>query len=46
MTIKTDDFDMPEPKRVVSAAPASPIEEAIEKALRPKQQGQCQNGGD
>ena len=36
MTIKTDDFDMPEPKRVVSAAPASPIEEAIEKALRPK----------
>ena len=36
MTIKTDDFDMPPPKRVVSAAPASPNEEAIERALRPK----------
>jgi Holliday junction DNA helicase RuvB len=36
MTIKTDDFDMPPPERVVSAAPASPNEEAIERALRPK----------
>ncbi|MRD47041.1 Holliday junction branch migration DNA helicase RuvB [Caenimonas koreensis] len=36
MTIKTDDFDMPPPNRVVSAAPASPNEEAIERALRPK----------
>ncbi|HWI82391.1 Holliday junction branch migration DNA helicase RuvB [Ramlibacter sp.] len=37
MTIKTDDFELPPPRRVVSAAPASPQEEAIEKALRPKQ---------
>ncbi len=36
MTIKTDDFDMPPPNRVVSAAPATPSEEAIERALRPK----------
>ncbi|MDP3760898.1 MAG: Holliday junction branch migration DNA helicase RuvB [Ramlibacter sp.] len=36
MTIKTDDFDMPPPERVVSAAPTSPNEEAIERALRPK----------
>src|ERR1043165_3468398 len=36
MTIKTDDFAMPPPQRVVSAAPASPNEEAIERALRPK----------
>ena len=36
MTIKTDDFDMPPPERMVSAAPASPNEEAIERALRPK----------
>jgi Holliday junction DNA helicase RuvB len=36
VTIKTDDFDMPPPERVVSAAPASPNEEAIERALRPK----------
>src|SRR5881392_2770540 len=36
MTIKTDDFVMPPDKRVVSAAPASPNEEAIERALRPK----------
>ncbi|HSI54037.1 MAG TPA: AAA family ATPase, partial [Ramlibacter sp.] len=36
MTIKTDDFDMPPPQRVVSAAPTSPNEEAIERALRPK----------
>ncbi|EJL84926.1 Holliday junction DNA helicase, RuvB subunit [Polaromonas sp. CF318] len=39
MTIQTDDFssgDFPPPKRVMSAAPASPGEEAIERALRPK----------
>jgi Holliday junction DNA helicase RuvB len=36
MTIKTDDFLPAPPKRVVSAAPASPHEEAIERALRPK----------
>ncbi|MBK0394746.1 Holliday junction branch migration DNA helicase RuvB [Ramlibacter algicola] len=37
MTIKTDDFaPVPPPQRVVSAAPASPNEEAIERALRPK----------
>jgi len=36
MTIQTDDFEVPPPRRVVSAAPASPQEEAIEKALRPK----------
>jgi len=36
VTITTDDFEIPPPKRVVSAAPASPQEEAIEKALRPK----------
>ncbi len=36
MTINTDDFEIPPPRRVVSAAPASPQEEAIEKALRPK----------
>jgi len=35
MTIQTDDF-APAPPRVVSAAPASPKEEAIERALRPK----------
>lgn len=35
MAIKTDDFG-PAPARVVSAAPASPNEEAIERALRPK----------
>src|SRR6195952_2755285 len=34
MAIQTDDFDPP--RRVVSAAPASPNEEAIERALRPK----------
>ncbi|HZX25507.1 MAG TPA: Holliday junction branch migration DNA helicase RuvB [Telluria sp.] len=34
MSIQTDNFDQP---RVVSAAPASPNEEAIERALRPKQ---------
>ncbi len=40
MTIQTDDFSgsgLPAPnKRMVSAAPASPNEEAIERALRPK----------
>ena len=36
MSIQTDDFAPPPPKRVVSAAPASPNEEAIERALRPK----------
>ena len=35
MSIQTDDF-APAPPRVVSAAPASPNEEAIERALRPK----------
>ncbi|MGH8846624.1 MAG: Holliday junction branch migration DNA helicase RuvB, partial [Polaromonas sp.] len=38
MTIQTDDFamsDLPPAKRVMSAAPASPHEEAIERALRP-----------
>jgi len=41
MSIKTDDFALPptprEPSRVVSAAPVSHSEEAIERALRPKQ---------
>ena len=41
MSIKTDDFALPptprEPSRVVSAAPVSSGEEAIERALRPKQ---------
>ena len=39
MTIQTDNFDLsdlPQSKRVISAAPASPQEEAIERALRPK----------
>ncbi len=36
MTIQTDDFALPPAPRVVSAAPNSPREEAIEKALRPK----------
>ena len=37
MSIQTDDFaPAPQQKRVVSAAPASPNEEAIERALRPK----------
>ncbi|MES2531140.1 MAG: Holliday junction branch migration DNA helicase RuvB, partial [Pseudomonadota bacterium] len=35
MTIQTDDF-APTPPRVVSAAPSSPNEEAIERALRPR----------
>src|SRR6188768_645543 len=36
MAIHTDDFAPAPDKRVVSAAPASPAEEAIERALRPK----------
>ncbi len=36
MTIQTDDFAPAPAKRVMSAAPASPQEEAIERALRPK----------
>jgi Holliday junction DNA helicase RuvB len=36
MTIQTDDFAPPPAKRVVSAAPATPAEEALERALRPK----------
>jgi holliday junction DNA helicase RuvB len=36
MTIQTDDFAFAAPQRMVSAAPASPREEAIERALRPK----------
>jgi Holliday junction DNA helicase RuvB len=39
MSIQTDDFDMsavPPPKRVMAPGPASPQEEAIERALRPK----------
>ncbi|HVR53372.1 MAG TPA: Holliday junction branch migration DNA helicase RuvB [Pseudorhodoferax sp.] len=36
MSIQTDNFAMPPERRVVSAAPASPNEEAIERALRPK----------
>ena len=39
MSIQTDDFDMsglPPERRIMSAAPASPKEEAIERALRPK----------
>ncbi len=39
MTIQTDDFDLsdlPPARRMLSSAPASPKEEAIERALRPK----------
>src|SRR3982751_1118304 len=36
MSIQTDDFAPAPDKRVVSAAPASPHEEALERALRPK----------
>ena len=39
MTIQTDDFnlaDLPPSRRVMSTAPDSPKEEAIERALRPK----------
>jgi Holliday junction DNA helicase RuvB len=35
MSIQTDDF-APSPQRVLSAVPASPKEEALERALRPK----------
>ena len=35
MSIQTDDFAAP-PKRILAAAPASPNEEAVERALRPK----------
>ena len=35
MSIQTDDF-APAPQRVLSAAPVSPHEEALERALRPK----------
>ncbi len=36
MSIQTDDFSAAPPLRMVSAAPTSPQEEAIERALRPK----------
>ncbi len=36
MSIQTDDFAPAPPKRVMSAEPTSPNEEAIERALRPK----------
>ena len=36
MSIQTDDFELPPSKRVISTEPASPQEEAIERALRPK----------
>jgi hypothetical protein len=36
MAIQTDDFAAATPRRVLSAAPASPNEEALERALRPK----------
>ena len=36
MTIQTDEFAPAPTKRMISAAPASPQEEAIERALRPK----------
>jgi Holliday junction DNA helicase RuvB len=36
VAIQTDNFSMPPDRRVVSAAPSSPNEEAIERALRPK----------
>jgi Holliday junction DNA helicase RuvB len=35
LSIQTDDFAAP-PKRILAAAPASPNEEAVERALRPK----------
>ena len=35
MSIQTDDFAAPS-RRMVAAAPASPNEEAVERALRPK----------
>ena len=36
MSIQTDDFAAPPSRRMVSGAPASPNEEAVERALRPK----------
>ena len=36
MAIQTDDFAPAPSKRIVSAAPSTPQEEAIERALRPK----------
>jgi Holliday junction DNA helicase RuvB len=36
VSIQTDDFAAPPPKRILSGAPASPNEEAVERALRPK----------
>jgi len=36
MSIETDDFSSAAPKRVMSAAPESSREEALERALRPK----------
>ncbi len=36
VSIQTDDFAAPLPKRMLSGAPASPNEEAVERALRPK----------
>ena len=36
MSIQTDDFSAAPSRRVVSGTPASPIEEAIERAFRPK----------
>jgi Holliday junction DNA helicase RuvB len=36
VSIQTDDFSTPPDKRMVSAAPTSPQEEAVERALRPK----------
>jgi Holliday junction DNA helicase RuvB len=36
VSIQTDDFSSAAPARVVSAAPVSPVEEALERALRPK----------
>ena len=40
MTIQTDELGSAAPLRVVSAVPASPNEEAIERALRPKAMGE------
>ena len=40
MSIRTDDFAPPPEPRVISAAPASHQEEAIERALRPKLLGE------
>ena len=36
MSIQTDDFSASPSRRVISNAPASPNEQAIERALRPK----------